>query len=68
MQATTELTIVTLDADFAELAALLGPRPKVVWLHCGNQPSFFVEALLRRHAEAIDAFEQDATVACLEIY
>ena len=30
------LTIVTHDADFAEIAALRGPPPKVVWLRCGN--------------------------------
>ena len=59
--------IVTLDADFAEMAALLGPPPKVIWLRCGNQPTQIIEGLLRDHAEAIAAFEHDAA-ACLEIY
>ena len=31
-------TLVSLDADFAEIVALLGPPPKVIWLRCGNQP------------------------------
>ena len=30
--------IVSQDADFADLAALYGPPPKVIWLRCGNQP------------------------------
>jgi predicted nuclease of predicted toxin-antitoxin system len=59
--------LVSLDADFAELAALRGPPPKVIWLRCGNQPTATVEALLRDHAEAIATFQHDAA-ACLEIY
>jgi predicted nuclease of predicted toxin-antitoxin system len=55
--------IVTLDADFAELAALRG----VIWLRCGNQPMAAVATLLRNQNEAIRAFEQDPA-ACLEIY
>ena len=60
-------TLVTLDADFAEMAALLGPPPKVIWLRRGNQPTTAIERLLRGHAEAIIAFGSDAA-ACLEIY
>ena len=59
--------LVTLDADFAELAALRGPPPKVIWLRCGNQSTATMEALLRNHAETIDAFSEGAA-ACLEIY
>ena len=59
--------IVSLDADFAEMAALLGAPPKVVWLRCGNQPSVIIENLLRQNAAAIKAFEHD-TADCLEIY
>ena len=29
-------TIVTLDADFSDIAALRGAPPKVIWLGCGN--------------------------------
>lgn len=59
--------LVSLDADFADMAALLGPPPKVIWLRCGNQPTAAIEGLLRHHAGAIAAFEHDAAV-CLEIY
>ena len=60
--------LVSLDSDIAEMAALLGPPPKVIWLRCGNQPTTFVENLLRRQGEAIAAFELDGEAACLEIY
>jgi predicted nuclease of predicted toxin-antitoxin system len=62
-----ESTLVSLDADFAEMAALRGPPPKVIWLRCGNQPTSTVETILRNHADLIAAFEHDAA-ACLEIY
>jgi predicted nuclease of predicted toxin-antitoxin system len=42
--------IVTLDSDFADLSALLGSPPKVVWLRCRNRSSAYVEHLLRLHA------------------
>lgn len=64
---TNGLTIVTLDADFSEMAALIGPPPKVIWLRCGNQKTAIVEALLRSHLQLIRAFRSD-TAACLEIY
>ena len=41
--------IVTLDSDFADLSALLGHPPKVVWLRCGNKPTVFIEDLIRSH-------------------
>jgi len=62
-----DCTLVTLDADFAELAALFGAPPKVIWLRSGNRPTAQVAALLRRHRQAIKAFEYDAA-ACFEIY
>ncbi len=61
-------TLVSLDADFAELATLAGAPPKLIWLRCGNQPTAVVEKLLRDHAEVIAAFERDESAACLEIY
>jgi predicted nuclease of predicted toxin-antitoxin system len=60
-------TLVSFDADFVEMATLLGSPPKLVWLRRGNQPTAVIEAILREHAEAIAAFEHDAAV-CLEIY
>jgi predicted nuclease of predicted toxin-antitoxin system len=49
------------------MAALYGPPPKVIWLRCGNQPTQAIEKLIRDHAQAIDAFEQDPSATCLEI-
>jgi predicted nuclease of predicted toxin-antitoxin system len=60
--------LVTLDSDFAEMAALFGPPPKVIWLRCGNQPTVVLERQLRNHADAIASFDRDEPAACLEIY
>ena len=62
------LTLVSLDSDFAEMTALLGSPPKVIWLRCGNQPTAVIESLLRDHVEAIDNLGRDIAAACLEIY
>jgi predicted nuclease of predicted toxin-antitoxin system len=59
--------LVSLDTDFAEMAALLGSPPKVILLRCGNQPTRVIEALFRDHAETILDFGQ-GDLACLEIY
>ncbi|HYD86591.1 MAG TPA: DUF5615 family PIN-like protein [Vitreimonas sp.] len=61
-------TIVTLDADFAELAALRGAPPKVIWLRCGNQPTRVVERLMRDRAVLITDFIESHDAACLELY
>jgi predicted nuclease of predicted toxin-antitoxin system len=62
-----DFTIVSLDSDFAEMAALLGPPPKVIWLRCGNQPTAAIEKMLLEQHYIIKGFEQSAT-ACLELY
>lgn len=64
---TNGFVLVSQDSDFADMAALYGPPPKVIWLRCGNQPTNTIEKLLRDHAEAIASFEQDKDAACLEI-
>lgn len=61
-------TLVSLDSDFAEMAALLGPPPKVIWLRCGNQPTALLNSLFRSHATSITDFFLDQPAACLEIY
>jgi predicted nuclease of predicted toxin-antitoxin system len=61
-------TIVSQDVDFAELAALLGSPPKVIWLRAGNQSTAAISTLLRSHADLIGVFENDDDTACLEIY
>ncbi len=59
--------LVTQDSDFAEMAALYGHPPKVIWLRCGNRPTQVIENRLRSHAQDITAFEQDPNATCLEI-
>jgi predicted nuclease of predicted toxin-antitoxin system len=61
-------TIVTLDADFADIAALRGAPPKVIWLRCGNQPTSVVEQLLRDHTVLIASFIESDDSDCLELY
>jgi predicted nuclease of predicted toxin-antitoxin system len=60
--------IVSLDSDFSELAAVLGPPPHVIWLRVGNQSTSSIVALMRNKAEDISLCLRDATTACLEIY
>jgi predicted nuclease of predicted toxin-antitoxin system len=61
-------TLVSHDADFADMGELFGPAPKVIWLRVGNQPTTAIATLLRRHASLITTFEHDDSAACLEIY
>ena len=63
-----DFAIVTHDADFAEMTALYGTPPKVIWLRCGNQPSAVIEQRLRKNATRIKDFLTDDEVDCLEIY
>ena len=66
--AASGFVLVTQDADFAEMAALYGPPPKVVWLRGGNWSTAAVEAMLRRaHALLLD-FARDEDAACLELH
>jgi predicted nuclease of predicted toxin-antitoxin system len=60
--------LVSLDSDFADMAAHFGPPPKVIWLRCGNQRTAFIATLIRKHAEAIATFHKAGESACLEIY
>lgn len=60
--------LVSQDVDFADMATLYGPPPKVIWVRCGNQPSSAIEHRLRDHAGLIAIFEQDTTTAVWEIY
>ena len=60
--------LVTQDSDYADMAALYGAPPKVIWLRCGNQPTTEILGLLRQQAIAINAFAGDAAATCLEVY
>ena len=60
-------TLVTQDSDFADMAALYGPPPKVIWLRCGNQRTEIIETILREHTSTIHDFDEDIGAACLEL-
>lgn len=60
--------LVTQDADFAEMAALYGPPPKVIWLRGGNRPTVAMETALRRNYVLIRDFADEKEAACLELY
>ena len=59
--------LVTLDADFVDMAGSVGAPPKVIRLRCGNQATAVIEALVRNHVGVLADFEHDSA-ACLEIY
>jgi predicted nuclease of predicted toxin-antitoxin system len=61
------LAVVSKAADFRQLAATLGPPPKVVWLRLGNGPTRDVEALLRSRVADVLAFLADPAAALLEL-
>lgn len=63
-----DFVLVSHDADFADMAALLGAPPKVIWLRTGNQPTAAIERLLRDRTDAMAAFERNPEVACLQLY
>jgi predicted nuclease of predicted toxin-antitoxin system len=63
-----DFILVSQDVDFADMATLYGPPPKVIWLRCGNQPTKAIEKRLREHADSITVFSTDAAAACWEIY
>lgn len=61
------LAVVSKDADFAQLSAVLGPPPKVIWLRIGNGPTRDVVALLQTRAAEVQAFLADPAAAVLEL-
>ena len=62
-----DFLIVTKDADFSNLCILRGFPPKVLWLLLGNCLTAQVEAVLRDHHAAIEAFNADATAGTLAL-
>jgi predicted nuclease of predicted toxin-antitoxin system len=61
-------SVVSKDSDYNDRSALLGHPPKVVWLRCGNQPTAYVEQLIRSRLKELHSFELDETAGCIEIY
>lgn len=60
-------TLVTKDSDFADLSALRGFPPKVLWLQIGNCTTREIEDLIRSHREAIEQFESDPGAGVLAL-
>lgn len=58
-------TIVSTDTDFYELAASLGPPPKVVWLRRWSHPTRDAEFVLRRDAIRLTEFALDPDLGIL---
>jgi predicted nuclease of predicted toxin-antitoxin system len=65
--ATQGLTIVSKDADFAQLSTLLGSPPKVIWLRIGNSPTRDAVALLKARAADVQVFLADPSANVLEL-
>ncbi len=60
--------IVTQDADFAERSYLYSSPPKVIWLRCGNAPTYVIEGILRDGSEIVQEFMNSDLLDCLELY
>jgi predicted nuclease of predicted toxin-antitoxin system len=63
-----DLIIVTKDADYTELGALLGFPPKVVWIRRGNCSTREIEQMLRKNRQAIEELANDPNLGVLEIF
>ena len=53
-----EFIIVSQDADFSDLSALLGAPPKVIWIRRGNCSTREIESMLRVHYDAIRRLDE----------
>jgi len=60
-----DFVIVSKDSDFRQLAFLLGPPPKAVWLRLGNASTADVLTALRAHSEVIREFDSSAEESLL---
>ena len=63
-------TIVTFDADFADIVNIKGHPPKIIWLRTGNLTTKAITKLLINHKSIIIDFISSpnyTSIACLEI-
>ena len=63
-------TIVTFDADFADITNIKGSPPKIIWLRSGNKTTKNIGKLLKKHQKIIIDFIKNPhykDIACLEI-
>lgn len=61
------LVIVSKDEDFQRYSVWRGAPPKVIWIRQGNASTAAVAALLRNHAELIEAFAHQQEAAFLPL-
>ncbi len=57
--------IASKDSDFRQLAFLLGPPPKSIWLRVGNQSTSAIATLLSDSVESIEEFAESQESALL---
>ena len=57
--------IVSKDSGFRQLAFLLGPPPKAIWLRVGNATTLEVLDVVRQHRDAIAEFAANNEEALL---
>jgi predicted nuclease of predicted toxin-antitoxin system len=62
-----DFTIVTVDADFFDLAIVKGFPPKVIWFRTGNLTTSEISEILRLNSQRIKSFIDDNDSSCLEI-
>ncbi len=60
-------TIVSKDSDFRQLAFLLGPPPKAVWLRLGNATTNDIAEVLRVRQRLITEFDSSESESLLII-
>jgi predicted nuclease of predicted toxin-antitoxin system len=61
-------TIATRDADFSDIASLLGYPPKVIWIRRGNCSTQEIEAILRLRFDALASFYGNPNLGILALY
>jgi predicted nuclease of predicted toxin-antitoxin system len=57
--------IVSKDEDFHQMALVVGPPPKVVWVRLGNCSTEEIEQTIREGRDSIEAFVADDDAAFL---
>ena len=65
-----DFTIVTFDADFADIAYIKGCPPKIIWLRTGNMTTNNIIKIIEKHQNIINEFylnPEYKEVACIEI-
>lgn len=62
-----DFTIVTKDADFAEMSLIQGSPPKVIWIRLGNVDNSAILRALQENKENIERMIGREELDCLEI-